>query len=76
MKAVGKVILTGLGIIGITKLVDAARAYSVTEELVINIMNPRVIKADFNPFSGGLDVGFELHLQNPTKGSMKITQPG
>jgi hypothetical protein len=75
MNAVGKVFIAGLGIFGITKLFSAVNAYNVTEELVINILNPRIVKADKNPFSGGLTVGFELQLQNPTKGSMKVTQP-
>ena len=75
MNAVGKVFVAGLGIFGISKLFSAVQAFNVTEELKINILNPRVINADKNPFSGGLEVGFELQLQNPTRGSLKVTQP-
>jgi hypothetical protein len=75
MNAIGKVFIAGLGIFGITKLFSAVNAFNVTEELVINILNPRITKADKNPFSGGLEVGFELQLQNPTRGTLKVTQP-
>ena len=75
MNAVGKIFAAGLGIFGITKLFSAVQAFNVSEELIINIINPRVIKANPNPLSGGLEVGFELQLQNPTRGSMKVTQP-
>jgi hypothetical protein len=75
MNKVGKVVIAGLGIFGISKLFSAVQAYNVTEEMSINILNPRIIKADPNPISGGLEVGFELQLQNPTKGSLRVTQP-
>ena len=75
MNTIGKVLVAGLGIFGISKLFAAVQAKTVNDELVINILNPRITKADPNPFSGGLEIGFDIQLQNPTTGSLKVTQP-
>jgi len=75
MNMIGKVLVAGIGIFGISKLFAAVQAKTVNDELVINILNPKIIKVDANPFSGGLEIGFDVQLQNPSTGSMTVTQP-
>ncbi len=75
MNAVGKVFVAGIGIFGLSKLYAAVTAKTVDDELVINILNPKITNIDKNPFSGGLEIGFDIQLQNPTTGSLRVTQP-
>lgn len=70
-----KVGLTALALIGGSKLFAATRAKKVSDQLNVNLLNPRIHKVDPNPFGGGIELRMEVQLQNPTNGSMEITQP-
>ncbi len=75
MNLAAKIGLTVAGVFGISKLVSAIQAKNVSDEMVINIINPRVHKVNTDPFNGGLEIRTEIQLQNPTKGKLQITQP-
>lgn len=75
MNVIVKVALAAGAVFGISKLIDAVKAKNVTDEMNINIINPRVHKVDPNPLTGGLEIRTEIQLQNPTKGKLQITQP-
>ena len=71
----GKIGLTAIALIGGSQLFAASKAKKVSDELNINLINPRIHKLDPNPFGGGIEIRTEVQLQNPTNGSMQITQP-
>ncbi len=71
----GKIGLTVLALAGGSKLFAATKAFQVSEELHIDLLNPRIHKLDPNPFGGGIEVRTEVQLQNPTNGRLQITQP-
>ncbi len=75
MNLLGKIGLTTLALLGGSKLFAAVKAFKVSEELNINIISPRIHKLDINPFSGGMEIRADVELQNPTNGSMTISQP-
>lgn len=75
MNTIVKIGLAIGAVFGISKLIDAVKAKNVTDEMNINIVNPRVHKIDPNPLTGGLEIRTEIQLQNPTKGKLQITQP-
>lgn len=62
-------------IFGGSKLISAINAKNVSDEMNINIINPRIQKIDKNPLTGGIEIQTEVQLQNPTKGKLQITQP-
>jgi len=62
-------------VFGVSKLFAAVKAKRVSDELNINLVNPRVHKFDPNPLTGGVEVRTEVKLQNPTKGKLNLTQP-
>lgn len=71
----GKIGLTALVVAGGSQLFAATRAKKVSDNLNIKLINPRIHKLDANPFGGGIEIRTEVQLQNPTNGSLKITQP-
>ena len=75
MKVWKKIALTAVVIFGGSKIASAATAFKVSNEMSVKLFKPRVHKLDPNPLTGGLELRTEVQLQNPTKNSMKITQP-
>jgi hypothetical protein len=70
-----KILITGVIVFGGSKLASAATAFKVSNEMTVKLLNPRVHKLDPNPLTGGLELRTEVELSNPTKGTMRITQP-
>ncbi|MBU0487427.1 MAG: hypothetical protein KKD31_05690 [Bacteroidetes bacterium] len=70
-----KIVLAAGAVIGGSKLLAAVKAKNVTDEMNINLVNPRIHKIDANPLTGGIEIRTQVQLQNPTKGKLAITQP-
>ena len=75
MKILGKLLLTAGILFGSSRIYAATTALKVGSNLNVNLNKPRIHRLNPNPFGGGIEIRLEVELQNPTSGSLEITQP-